>query len=135
ISMSPVKSPIWRSMLTTVPPRISVLVVICPCSFASGVVSWSASEGGESSYGVANLVDGGDHNVLECVSERQGHALRCHPSDRRIEQLEALVGDDRCDRGGPATLIGVLLDQRQVRRAGHRGQHGLGIQRHQAAQI
>ena len=63
-STSPVRSPIWGSMLTTVPPRISVLVVICPCSFASGVVSLVPSESGESSYGVDDLLDGRNHLVL-----------------------------------------------------------------------
>jgi hypothetical protein len=51
-------------MLTTVPPRISVLVVICPCSFASGVVCLFPSESGESSDSVDDLVDGGNHLVF-----------------------------------------------------------------------
>ena len=46
---------------------------------------WFPSEGGESSYGVDDLVDGRDHLVLERVCERKGYALRGHPPDRRVE--------------------------------------------------
>ena len=42
-------------------------------------------EGGESSYGIDDLVDGGYHLVLECVGERKRYALRGHSPNRRVE--------------------------------------------------
>jgi hypothetical protein len=72
-------------MLTTEPPRISVFVVICPYSFASGVVSLVPSKSGESSYCVEDLGNGRDHFVLQCVREWEWHTFRRHPPDGRIE--------------------------------------------------
>ena len=60
---------------------------------------------GEAADRLDDLVDGGDDPLLERVGERQRDVLAGHSADGRVEQLEALVGDDRDDRGAPAALV------------------------------
>src|SRR4029453_907786 len=93
------------------------------------------SKGGKSAYGVDHLVDCWDPRILEYVCEWKGYALSGYPPDRRVKQLESLVGDDRRNCRAPPALIGVFLNNKQPRGTRDRRQHRLRVQWNQATQI
>src|SRR5437763_613259 len=122
------RSPIARSMDSTVPPRIRSLSLM---AFLTG----GGLVGGESAYRGGHLVSGGEDLLFEAVGERERHAGRGDPADRGVEGLEALVGHERGDGTAPAALVRVLLDDDQAGSAPDRVEDGTDVQRDEAPQI
>ena len=74
--------------------------------------------------GLDDPVDRRDREVLERRGRRQRDVRRRDPDDRRVEAVEALVGDDRGDLRAPAAQPRVLLDGEQPARLLDRGEDG-----------
>src|SRR5690242_6074789 len=78
-----------------------------------------------------DVVDLGQHRLLERGRERDRHVGRGHAHDRAVEVLPALLGDQRRDLGaGGARLVG-LVDDHDLRGLAHRSEDRLLVERHQ----
>ena len=73
--------------------------------------------------------------VLERRRRRQRDVRRRDAHDRRVEAVEALVGDDRHDLRAPAAQPRVLLDREQPARLLDRGEDRRGVERDERAQV
>ena len=100
----------------------SLIVWLCfPRSRNSGRLGQATPDG------VADRGRRGDGGLLERERGRQRDVRRRDAHDRRIEVVEALVGDDRRDLRAPAAQPRILLDREQRELVGAPSRGSCGV--------